>query len=120
MRTIPYTHWRYFDDRGPAERCSAELARLDFLCGVDFRPPPSEEEKARLAAEYPALAADLSETPPYGHWLLRAARETTDLTAQHELVEEITVRHGGLYGGGETGLMDPRTGKFIRQAEEGS
>jgi hypothetical protein len=87
---------------------------------VDFGPPPSEGEKTRLAAAYPALADDLSETPPYGHWLLRAARETADLIAQHELVEEVTIRHGGRYDGGETGLMVPRTGEFIRQAEEGS
>jgi hypothetical protein len=116
MTTIPYAHWLYFADREAAEQCAAELSGLNFLCGVDFSPPPSEEEKARLAVEHPALA-DLPEPPPHGEWLLRAARETTDTIAQHRLVEEITTRHGGFYDGGETGLMDPRTGQFIRQAE---
>ena len=115
MTTIPYTHWMYFADREAAERCGAELSGLDFLCGVDFSPPPSEEERARLAAERPALA-DFPERA-HGDWLLRAARETADTIAQHQMVEEITTRHGGFYDGGETGLMDPRTGRFIRQAE---
>jgi hypothetical protein len=43
--------------------------------------------------------------------------ETSDTIAQHKLVEEIAIRHGGEYDGGETGLMDPGTGTFIRQAE---
>lgn len=92
MIMIPYTHWMYFDDRGRAEQCAGELAARDFLCGIDR----SHDDTA---------------------WLLRAARETSDTVAQHKLVEEITIRHGGQYDGGETGLMDPSTGKFIRQAE---
>jgi hypothetical protein len=37
----------YFADREAAERCAAELASLDFLCGVDHRPPLSAEERTR-------------------------------------------------------------------------
>ena len=60
----------YFAERESAERCAAELASLDFLCGVDHRPPLGAEERTQL----PALA-DLPDSPPQGDWLLRAARE---------------------------------------------
>ena len=36
------------------------------------------------------------------------------------MAEEIITRHGGFYDGGETGLMDPPDGQFIRQARPAS
>jgi hypothetical protein len=115
---IPYTHWMYFADREAAERCAAELASLDFLCGVDHRPPLSAEERAQLVAQQPALA-DLPDSPPHGEWLLRAAREVEvdEMIERHDIVEAIVTRHGGFYDGGESGLFDPRTGEPVRQAD---
>ena len=106
---IPYTHWMYFSDRAAAERCAAELGGLDFLCGVDFRPPLTAEELAELHSEYPALAG-LPDGPHPGDWLLRAARSVEiehDRAARDEM-EAIVVRHGGFYDGGESGWLDPR------------
>jgi hypothetical protein len=117
VTSIPYTHWMYFADREAAERCSAELASLDFLCGVDHRPPLSAEERAQFATQHPALA-DLPDSP-HGEWLLRAAREVEvdDMIERHKRVEAIVTRHGGFYDGGESGLFDPRTGEPVRQAD---
>ena len=111
---IPYTHWMYFAERESAERCAAELASLDFLCGVDHRPPLGAEERTQL----PALA-DLPDSPPQGDWLLRAAREVEvdEMIERHERLEAIVTRHGGFYDGGESGLFDPRTGEPVRQAD---
>jgi len=118
VSTIPYTHWMYFADREAAERCAAELASLDFLCGVDHRPPLSADERAQIVAEHPELA-DLPDSPEHGEWLLRAAREVEigDMIERHEMVEAIVARHGGAYDGGESGLFDRRTGKPVRQAD---
>jgi len=115
---IPYTHWMYFAEREAAERCAAELASLDFLCGVDHRPPLSAEERAQLVAQQPALA-DLPDPPPHGEWLLRAAREVEvdEMIERHERVEALVTRHGGFYDGGESGLFDPRTGEPVQQAD---
>lgn len=117
-RTIPYTHWMYFSDRGDAERCAAELAGLDFLCGVDFSPPLTAGELAEFHAEYPALAS-LPDAPQHGGWLLRAAREVEieGMIARHDMVEAIVARHGGFYDGGESGWLDPRTGEAVRQED---
>ena len=81
---------------------------LDFLCGVDHRPPLSAEERAQLVAQQPALA-DLPDSP-HGEWLLRAAREVAvdEMIERHNTMEAIVTRHGGLYDGGESGLFDPR------------
>ena len=118
MTIIPYTHWMYFADREAAERCAAELASLDFLCGVDHRPPLSAEERAWLVAQQPTLA-DLPDSPPHGEWLLRAAREVEvgNMIQRHDRVQAIVTRHGGFYDGGESGLFDPRTGEPVRQAD---
>jgi hypothetical protein len=118
VRTIPYTHWMYFTDRDAAERCAAELATLDFLCGVDFSPPITPGERAQLVGEHPALAS-LPPSPPHGEWLLRAAREVeiSDLVERHETVEAIVIRHGGFYDGGESGWLNSRTGEPVRQAD---
>jgi hypothetical protein len=117
---MPYTHWMYFEDRDAAERCAAELTRLDFLCGVDFSPEMTPQEHRDLIAQHPALAG-LPVQPTGDRWLLRAARdvEIDDLIDRHGMVEAIVVRHGGTYDGGESGWMDPRTGEFLRQAEDG-
>lgn len=129
MRTVPYTHWAYFDDRDAAERCAKELTARDFLCGID---PVEPVDPAQLAADVadgritgpPELLADLvrdatANPQPPGRWLLRAAREVPveGLIGQHELVEAIVERHGGGYDGGETGWLDPRTGEPVRQAD---
>jgi hypothetical protein len=116
---IPYTHWMYFTDRAAAERCAAELAGLDFLCGVDFSPPPTAKELAALHSEFPVLAG-LPDGLPHGNWLLRAARgvEVDGMIERHEMVEEIVTRHGGFYDGGESGWLDPRTGEAVRQEDE--
>lgn len=108
----------YFADREAAERCAAELASLDFLCGVDHRPPLSAEERAQLVAQQPALA-DLPDSLPHGEWLLRAAREVEvdEMIERHDRMEAIVTRHGGFYDGGESGLFDPRTGEPVRQAD---
>ena len=118
-RTIPYTHWMYFSDRSAAERCAAELEPLDFLCGVDFSPPPTAEELAELHSEYPALA-NLPDGPQHGDWLLRAARsvEIGGMVARHHMVEVVVVRHGGFYDGGESGWLDPHTVEAVRQEDE--
>ena len=119
-RTIPYTHWMYFSGRAAAERCAAELASLDFLCGVDFSPPFADAELAEFQAGYPALA-DLPDAPQHGDWLLRAAREVEigGMVARHDMVEAVVVRHGGFYDGGESGWLDPRTGEAARQEDTG-
>jgi hypothetical protein len=129
MRVVPYTHWAYFDDRDAATGCGEELATQDFLCGVD---PVEPVDPAAFAADVaagritgpPEVLADLvrqaaANPQRQRQWLLRAAREVAveGLIAQHELVEEIVERHGGDYDGGETGLLDPRTGEPVRQAD---
>lgn len=119
MSTIPYTHWMYFPDRVAAERCAAELAGLDFLCGVEFSPPLTAEELAEFHSEYPEFG-NLPDAPHPGDWLLRAARsvEVDDMIERHEMVEAIATRHGGFYDGGESGWLDLRTGEAVRQEDE--
>ena len=116
--TVPYTHWMYFSDRAAAERCAAELAPLDFLCGVDFRPPLTAAELAELHSELPTLAS-LPPDPEHGEWLLRAAREVEigGTVARHNMVEAIATRHGGFYDGGESGWLDLHTGEAARQED---
>lgn len=90
MDTIPYTHWMYFRDRDAAGRCAAELAGLDFLCGIDENEPLNStyEEDAERAADllhrgdcdertYQILMRDAGKPSPLGDygWLLRAAHE---------------------------------------------
>lgn len=99
-RTIPYTHWMYFSDRGAAERCAAELSGLDFLCGIDpggSSGPGGDEQ-----------------------WLLRAARGISidSMIERHGTVGAIVARHGGFYDGGESGWLDLRTGEAVRQEDE--
>src|SRR5260370_19229649 len=90
--TIPYTHWTYFTDRAAAEGCAAELARQDFLCGID------------------RSVADPSQ------WLLQAARDVPidGMIERHHMVEAIVTKHGGLYDGGESGSINLRTGHTVR------
>jgi hypothetical protein len=108
----------YFSDRAAAERCAAELAPLDFLCGVDFSAPLTAEQVTAFNSEFPELAG--LPDPPCGNWLLRAARsvEIDDMIDRHHMVEAIVTRHGGFYDGGESGWLDPRTGEAARQEDK--
>src|SRR5919201_123800 len=129
MHTIPYTHWAYFEDQAAAQRCADELTARDFLCGID---PVESTDPADLVEGIAAgriigpanILADLvretvANLGPPGRWLVRAAREVAvdDLIQRHELVEATVERHGGFYDGGETSLLDPRTGDPIQQED---
>lgn len=94
---IPYTHWSYFTDRAAAESCGRELdVRFDCLAVVDRSYDDTQ-------------------------WLLRASR-TVSLDwpgGWHGEIEEVVVRHGGFYDGGESGWLDTTTGKYVEMAEGG-
>lgn len=96
---IPYTHWSYFTDCGAAEVCGRELdVRFDCLAAVDE-----------------------SEWDGEVSWLLRASR-TVSLdwpNGWHDEIEEVVVRHGGFYDGGESGWLDTATGRFVEMADGG-
>ncbi|WP_141662953.1 ribonuclease E inhibitor RraB [Streptomyces sp. Wb2n-11] len=85
---IPYTHWAYFPDRSSAEQCAQGLA--DYVTRV--REP-------------------IGGVP---RWLLLAARdvEISGLVERHLEVEEIVIRHGGDYDGGEA-IYDLQSGQAV-------
>lgn len=97
---IPYTHWMYFPDEQSAQKCASALP--EYRARVD---PPLEGRE---------------------EWLLRAARETTNLLQRHKEVESIVVMHGGCYDGGETTLGpdgfidDPFCNPGTKGASDGS
>lgn len=133
LDTIPYTHWMYFRDKDAADRCAAELAGMDFLCGIDENKPMTPEEDAEFRADMlrqaenhhdvgtrQALMEMAHNTEPspreaYG-WLLRAAHECA-LGDCHSKTGAIVARHGGFYDGGESGWLDPHTGEPVRAAD---
>ncbi|MEV5749862.1 ribonuclease E inhibitor RraB [Actinoallomurus sp. NPDC052308] len=88
MATISYTHWAYFRDREAAEACRRDLA--DYV--VRIRRSAADERQ----------------------WLLLAGRdvEVDRLPERHTEVEEIVLRHGGEYDGGET-AYSPTTGGSV-------
>jgi hypothetical protein len=118
----------YFTSRDTAERCAAELAALDFLCGTDEAEHSTPEEHAEFAAEclrngacdektYQALMEQVHSSPLDEYdWLLRAAHEC-ELGPCHYRVADIVERHGGFYDSGESGAIDIKTGQPIRQAD---
>jgi hypothetical protein len=79
-RTIPYTHWAYFPDRSSAEACARDLP--DYVIRI--------------------------QGPEDCRWLLRAGRdvEVGHMVERHREVEEIVVRHGGDYDGGENSRLE--------------
>lgn len=94
---IPYTHWAYFPAREAAQSCADELNRKDFLAAVDATVDPT----------------------PGIEWLMRAAKNVRvgDMVQRHGEVEEVVVRHGGEYDGGESGWLDLTTGRFLESPE---
>lgn len=94
---IPYTHWAYFDDRGAAEKCAAELDdRFDCLSAVDDSDYQGKHE-----------------------WLLRSARNVSlDWPGGwHDEIAEVVEHYGGRYDGGESGWLDLGTGEYVQQAD---
>ncbi len=105
---IPYTHWMYFAGRDEADRCTAELAALGFLCGIDEAEHSTPAERAEFAGEllrdgacdegtYQALMTQAQEPSPLDDcdWLLRAAHDCA-LGECHSRVRAIVERHGGV------------------------
>lgn len=102
---MPYTHWTYFTAKAAAEACGAELDAQGFLVALDSVDSDSQ----------------IPQLPEGEQWLLRAAKPVLvgkgKLVARHAHVESIVQRHGGFYDGGESGWLDPATGKYLEQGE---